>query len=115
MEWLRIWKLKVPERIRSFIWLVRHDRLITNYRKSKMHIVEPWCTHCVDIIEDTLHVLRDCPLAKSVWCNLLNNDTREFFFAAELKDWIHMNLQQELGRNMHMDWSGVWATSCHSL
>jgi hypothetical protein len=58
-----------------------------------MHIVEPRCTHCVDIIEDTLHVLRDCPLAKSVWCNLLNNDTREFFFAAELKDWIHMNLQ----------------------
>jgi hypothetical protein len=72
MEWLRIWKLKVPERIRSFILLVRHDQLITNYRKSKMHIGEPWFTHCVDIIEDTLHVLRDCLLAKSVWCNLLN-------------------------------------------
>jgi hypothetical protein len=115
MGWVRIWKLKVPERIRSFIWLVRHDRLITNYRKSKMHIGEPWCTHCVDIIEDTLHVLRDCPLAKSVWCNLLNNDAREFFFAVELKDWIHMILQQELGRNMYMDWSGVWATSCHFL
>ncbi|GAU50328.1 hypothetical protein TSUD_290640 [Trifolium subterraneum] len=115
MEWLRIWKLKVPERITSFIWLVRHDRLLTNYRKSKMHIGEPWCTHCVDIVEDTLHVLRDCPLAKSVWCNLLNNAARENSFAAELKDWIHMNLQQDLGRNMHMEWYGVWATSCHSL
>lgn len=42
----------------------------------------------------------------------MNNDACELFFAAELKDWIHMNLQQELGRNMHMDWSGVWAMSC---
>jgi hypothetical protein len=31
---------------------------------------------------------------------------RKKFYAAELKNWIHhMNLQQDLGRNMHMDWS----------
>ena len=52
--WLRIWSLKIPERIRSFIWLVRHDRLITSSRKSQMHIGEPWCHHCVDTVEDVL-------------------------------------------------------------
>ncbi|GAU34558.1 hypothetical protein TSUD_219420 [Trifolium subterraneum] len=64
--WLNIWRLQVPERVRSFIWLVRHNRLITNYRKSKMHLCDPWCNHCVDIVEDTIHVLRDCPLAKNL-------------------------------------------------
>jgi hypothetical protein len=105
--WVRIWKLKVPERVRSFIWLVRHDRLITNYPKSKMHIGEPWCRHCVDVVEDTMHVLRDCPLAKSIWCNLLNNEAREFFFSSALDDWITMNMRKECGRNSNLRWSFV--------
>ncbi|PNY08933.1 ribonuclease H [Trifolium pratense] len=66
-DWLRIWMLRVPERIKTFIWLIRQDSLLTNYWKNKMHNGEPWCNHCVDVVEDTLHVLRDCPLAKSVW------------------------------------------------
>jgi ribonuclease HI len=113
--WVRIWKLKVPERVRSFIWLVRHDRLITNYPKSKMHIGEPWCRHCVDVVEDTMHVLRDCPLAKSIWCNLLNNEAREFFFSSALDDWITMNMRKECGRNSNLRWSCLWATTCHFL
>jgi ribonuclease HI len=114
-DWVRIWKLNVPERVRSFMWLVRHDRLITNYRKNKMHIGDPWCNHCVDVVEDTLHVLRDCPLAKSVWCNLLNDEARDCFFTAALADWTGLNLRRQLGRNDSRNWSCVWATNCYYL
>ncbi|GAU18251.1 hypothetical protein TSUD_175930 [Trifolium subterraneum] len=41
-----------------------------------MQLCEPWCNHCIDIVEDTMHILRDCPLAKGVWCNLLNDTAR---------------------------------------
>jgi hypothetical protein len=93
-DWFRIWRLRVPEHIRTFIWLIRHDRLLTNYRKSKMHIGEPWCNHYVDVVKDTLHVLRDCPLAKSVWCNLLNGEDRDSFFTAALARWIVSNIKK---------------------
>ncbi|PNX81608.1 ribonuclease H [Trifolium pratense] len=114
-DWLQIWRLRVPERIRTFIWIIRHDRLLTNYRKSKMHISEPWCNHCVDVVEDTLHVLRDCPLAKSVWCNLLNGKDKDWFFTAALDEWIILNMKKQLGRDNNLSWASVWATSCHFL
>ncbi|PNY05394.1 ribonuclease H [Trifolium pratense] len=113
--WRRIWRLQVLERVRSFIWLVRHDRLITNYRKSKMHICAPWCKHCVKAIEDTMHVLRDFPLAKVVWCNLMNSAVGDIFYAANLEDWITLNLNQDLGKEKEGTWSCVWAVGCHFL
>ncbi|XP_045810455.1 uncharacterized protein LOC123904892 [Trifolium pratense] len=113
--WRRVWRLQVPERVRSFIWLVKHDRLLTNYRKSKMNVCTPWCKHCVDIVEDTMHVLRDCPLAKVIWCNLMNGLAGATFYAANLHDWITMNLQQDLGRVKAGIWSCVWAVGCHFL
>ncbi|PNX79431.1 hypothetical protein L195_g035417, partial [Trifolium pratense] len=64
-----------------------------------MHIGDPWCNHYVDVVVDTMHMLRDCPLAKSVWCNLVNGETRETFFTAVLEEWVVMNMCNELGRN----------------
>ncbi|KAK2422059.1 Polynucleotidyl transferase, ribonuclease H superfamily protein [Trifolium repens] len=113
--WLHIWRLKVPERVRSFVWLVRHDRLLTNYRKSKMQLCEPWCNHCMDIVEDTMHVLRDCPLAKGVWCNLLNATARDSFYNSNLEDWICMNLHKDPGKVTDVRWGYVWAIGCHVL
>jgi hypothetical protein len=58
--WMQIWKLNVPERVRSFMWLLRHDRLLTNFNKSKMGLGHAMCSHCRDIEETSLHVFRDC-------------------------------------------------------
>jgi hypothetical protein len=67
----KIWKIKAPECIHSFIWIICHDHLITNFRKSKVSLGTFWCNHCVNVIETTLDVLCDCPLAKFVWeCSL---------------------------------------------
>jgi len=44
------------------------------------------------VVPRPLHVLRDCPLAKSVWCNLLKIEMRANFYTENLQGWIHMNL-----------------------
>ncbi|PNX68268.1 ribonuclease H, partial [Trifolium pratense] len=80
-----------------------------------MHIGAPWCNHCVDIVEDTSHVLHDCPLAKSVWCSLLTNDVRNMFFTVNIKECVRINLHQNLGRSMNRSWPSVWATGCYFL
>jgi hypothetical protein len=65
--WDKIWKLQVPERVRSFIWLAKHDRLLTNLRRKKMGLSHDMCLFCGNVVESTLHVLRDCPLAMTIW------------------------------------------------
>jgi hypothetical protein len=34
--WSLIWKLKVPERVRMFVWWMHHERILTNFHKSRM-------------------------------------------------------------------------------
>jgi hypothetical protein len=40
--WHHIWRLKVPERVRAFFWMGKHDRLLTNES-----IVWGWDMTCV--------------------------------------------------------------------
>jgi hypothetical protein len=35
-SWKKIWKLKVPERVRMFVWWMHHERILTNFHKSRM-------------------------------------------------------------------------------
>jgi hypothetical protein len=45
-KWKRVWKLKTPERVKHFIWLVIHDRILTNERKYKMGLGDNTCCYC---------------------------------------------------------------------
>lgn len=42
-NWSAIWKLQVPERCRRFIWLLHHDRLLTNHSRSRKGIGSATC------------------------------------------------------------------------
>ncbi|PNX79213.1 RNA-directed DNA polymerase (reverse transcriptase) [Trifolium pratense] len=65
--WCKVWKLKAPERVRTFIWLVMHNKLLTNSLKSVTGLSHAMCSYCRVVEETTLHVLRDCTLAKEIW------------------------------------------------
>ncbi|MCH83515.1 hypothetical protein A2U01_0004339 [Trifolium medium] len=43
--WKFIRQLEVPERVRSFVWLVNHGKLLTNERKSKMNLGASECMY----------------------------------------------------------------------
>lgn len=38
VDWNLIWRLKVPMRITMFIWLVHHDRILTNVERARRGI-----------------------------------------------------------------------------
>lgn len=60
-EWKMIWKIIDLERCRSFVWLMNHDRLLTNFRKSKKGLGNTGCKLYGNVCETTIHALRDCP------------------------------------------------------
>lgn len=55
---------KFLKRVRAFIWLVSHGRLLTKERMHRMGLVDDAsCTTCGRFIESASHVLRDCQVA----------------------------------------------------
>jgi ribonuclease HI len=113
MVWNKIWKLQVPERVRVFVWMMHHDRLLTNHRKSRMGLGSAMCSYCGDQCETILHVLRDCPLVMPLWLNMVRMDMRGQFFAGNILQWIHFNLSNNVGVQQDMKWPNVWAVACH--
>jgi hypothetical protein len=70
--WKVIWRWKGPHRIRIFLWLAGHDALITNVLRARRGLTNQIvCSACGKEPETTLHVLRDCEVARLIWLSLV--------------------------------------------
>ncbi|KAK9999046.1 hypothetical protein SO802_018649 [Lithocarpus litseifolius] len=66
--WKQIWKMKVPNKIRHFIWRAAKDSLPTKVNlKARNVSVDVVCEGCGDYSESTLHSLWLCDQAREVW------------------------------------------------
>ncbi|CAN1126706.1 Putative ribonuclease H protein At1g65750 [Linum perenne] len=87
--WKLTWRWKGPQRIRQFLWLVAHNRLLTNSEPHRRHLAEIGsCQVCQGQEESVLHVLRDCPLASATWELLALSSGDQTFFQTPLLPWI---------------------------
>ncbi|CAN1152526.1 Putative ribonuclease H protein At1g65750 [Linum perenne] len=70
--WKKVWTWEGPAKIKHFMWLVTHGKLITNEERRCRHISpDATCTECLDPCESVEHVIRRCRLAQDVWRELL--------------------------------------------
>ncbi|CAN1825871.1 Putative ribonuclease H protein At1g65750, partial [Linum perenne] len=91
--WKTIWRWTGPNRIRHFIWLVAHDRILTNAERRRRHLTDiDDCQRCRGGTEDTLHVIRDCKVAKEVWTIFTPPDLASEFFSDSLQVWLQKGL-----------------------
>ena len=66
--WNGIWKLKVPNKVRHFMWRASSESLPINFNLCTQHILlDNSCALCVDHPEDVLHCLWLCDYAKCIW------------------------------------------------
>ena len=63
----RIWKGRIPAKIKIFLWLISNDAILTkeNLKKRKWQ-GDPQCVFC-DNLETTDHLFFQCPVAKVIW------------------------------------------------
>lgn len=67
-QWNWIWRLKLPQKLKNFLWLIQHDRTRSNKLRYDRHISqEERCLRSNANVKDTLHILRDCPKAVDTW------------------------------------------------
>jgi len=66
--WKKIWKLKVPQKIRVFWWRVVHEFLPARHILCSRH-VEPIANYdvCEADEESIRHVLIECTVARAFW------------------------------------------------
>ena len=57
--WSKIWKIKVPERVRVFMWRAVHKRIPTKSWTQKWDGGGGLCPMCHHCVEDVLHALRE--------------------------------------------------------
>ena len=66
--WKKIWKMKVPNKIRHFIWRAAKDSLPTKVNLKARHVlVDDVYEGCGDYSESTLHSMWLCDQAWAVW------------------------------------------------
>ncbi|KAJ8452595.1 hypothetical protein Cgig2_004931 [Carnegiea gigantea] len=85
--WDFVWQRNLPQRINFFLWLAAHERLMTNANRFARGLaLSAACTICDSTEETTLHLLRDCSLARSVWRSLVPHPEQAMFFARPLRN-----------------------------
>lgn len=110
-RWQVIWRLAVPERVRTFAWQIIHGRLATKVHCSKWAGDSTSCLHCAGVPESIIHVLRDCTRAVSVWRRIVPTNMRPNFFGYEFEAWTLYNALSDAGTK----WCALWATTCYFL
>jgi len=65
---MKIWKRKIPAKIKIFLWLIMNNAILT---KDNMitRVGSPTCYFC-DRDETVPHLLFQCSIAKAVWASL---------------------------------------------
>lgn len=88
-----IWQLKVQQRIRTFLWLLSHGKLLSNFSHWKRRIADsPESNMCIESEKTNLHTVRDCSEAKNVWLHLIPPCFVQKLFSLLIKEWILWNL-----------------------
>ncbi|KAA3475772.1 non-LTR retroelement reverse transcriptase-like [Gossypium australe] len=112
MSWKAIWKLKVPERICTFLWLVLHGRIMTNERRARMGLASTaQCERCTTLSEDMLHLLRDCPISRSLWLRMVPTSLQREFFECGTSEWIKANILCRTRARHGTEWNVLFAVS----
>lgn len=74
------------------LWFCAYNRLHTQQFRAHIGLAATGnCCLCSEGVEDSLHVLRDCCLAKDVWNNIIGSVDADKFYSGGMMDWIRRN------------------------
>ena len=73
--WKKIWRLKMPCKVKIFIWRCLHNSIPFRSTLANRHIpINDECPWCQGAAEDVRHVMFTCSRAKMIWRELGLNE-----------------------------------------
>jgi hypothetical protein len=71
--WPKLWKLKIPPKVRIFWWRVLNNFLPSKAELKRRHVAqEDHCESCGEAGESVFHIAISCPLAVQFWREVKN-------------------------------------------
>ncbi|KAK8678981.1 hypothetical protein V6N13_144456 [Hibiscus sabdariffa] len=91
--WKAVAGFRGLQRIKSFLWLLAKDRLMTNAERVQRHLTSiAHCYACGASTESAHHIFRECPTAVAIWRGLIKPDKWVEFMGLNVLEWLHLNL-----------------------
>ena len=92
-NWKVIWKLQVPQKIRTFIWLAFHGKVLSNLERTRRRLTEdPFCHGCTRDVEDLGHIFRKCSCVGPLWQRAMGESVKAQDGNLPFKEWVRYNL-----------------------
>ncbi|XP_074378563.1 uncharacterized protein LOC141720107 [Apium graveolens] len=113
--WRSLWNLKIPVKVKHFLWSAASDCLPTKYRlKEKRVMVNDLCPVCNTENESIFHVLVTCSFASACFIsiNKVVIETNINSFANWLKDVFNQYKGMDVQRMVMLCWA-VWKCRNH--
>lgn len=107
------WKMKIPQKLKVFIWLIFHNKLPTNFLRAKRGmIISDLCPRCNNSPETINHLFRDCPKAIQLWDKFQTGRAMRTGFESSTFDWVSHNLKRSriLHLNKDIPWNTLFCT-----
>lgn len=110
--WDFIWKLHLPPKIKTFIWLIGHGKILTNVQRERRNLTaDPNCHRCKFLPETMEHMFKDCQHAQQVWNSIEIPPTMAHTFSLSLDVWVMINLKSKIKVSHNLPWVLVFITS----
>ena len=107
--WKKVWSIRVPHKVRQFLWRACTESLPTMVNMQRRCIVPTaLCSFCHSAEEDVRHVLWSCPVLSPVWashvlaCKLFRR--RHFSFVDTLSDLFVLGTTESTAEIVFMFW-----------
>ncbi|KAJ1688399.1 hypothetical protein LUZ63_019789 [Rhynchospora breviuscula] len=111
------WKLKAPAKIKTFIWLLLQDRLLTQANlQLRGWPAQQACVLCsTQHIEDAAHLFQNCQFASVIWqtIGILFNLTINLSFQEMTDFWLQNRMTFDMEKKD--SWDIVWSATCWTL
>ncbi|KAK8600005.1 hypothetical protein V6N12_049867 [Hibiscus sabdariffa] len=79
--------------VRMLLWLVCHERVLTNVERERRRLTHNLsCIVCGNGKDDLDHILRFCPTTFCLWNQLIRPDAWNVYFTLPIKAWLLENL-----------------------
>ena len=110
VDW--IWKTPTLPKIQFFVWLLWKDRIPHNLLLFQRKIItSPFCPRCGLSLENSQHILRECPGSIQVW-DLLPPAIS--INQSETKSWLKSNLLADADY-MGLKWNTLFSWVCYEI
>lgn len=123
-SWNFIWKLKIPPRVKVFIWLLTQKKILTNVQRVRRHLSRDHsCSLCHYHEESLHHLFVTCPCMVMLWRSLYLPEGLINFYFSNFDSWLKDNLCYNAGHIGNLKWCNIflccllvyWKWKCCSI